>query len=204
LGAQKCHGANDAQGARTDIFWKETDTWALDCDGDAESSGDVCRGNAGPTAGRKAKRRKWWGRTDRILESKSFDSADDALSSTGQQVWTATASEADDFALDTIFLVGKGEADKGGGVEIEIEVGAGKAVVADEELDVLEQERGDSGLVLTVYPPGRHRKKKTRQIMVATAQLEMIAAARARLRKEYITMESGIGLTRAGGGSDLA
>jgi hypothetical protein len=60
----------------------------------------------------------------------------------------------------------------------------------------------DSGFGLTVYSPGRHRKQKARQIMSATAQLWVVAAARARTR-HHITMERGIGLTRLSGGSAL-
>jgi hypothetical protein len=57
-----------------------------------------------------------WGVLDRILQSRSFHLADGSLK--WAAVRAATASEADDCAADRFFLVGKGEADKDGGVEI--------------------------------------------------------------------------------------
>jgi hypothetical protein len=62
-----------------------------------------------------------------------------------------------------LFLVGKGGADKGSGVEIL--VGAGEHIEANvtrESLDVLEVGAvwQESGCGLTVYSLGRHRKKK--------------------------------------------
>jgi hypothetical protein len=63
-------------------------------------------------------------------------------------VGTATTSEADDFAADRVIMVRKGEADKGGGVEIGAETGTNiEAVVTHEELvdQVRNSAVGDGG-----------------------------------------------------------
>jgi hypothetical protein len=143
-GAQKCHGAPGPEGACTDILGEETDTRSLDADGNAERGGYLAGGHPGPAAGRKLVGRKW-GSTDRPVEAKSFDAADGALNRAARGA--TTASEANDFASDTVLLVGKGEADKGGGVQIG--VGAGdeiEAMVSHEELNVLEEKRAGFGL----------------------------------------------------------
>jgi hypothetical protein len=58
------------------------------------------------------------------VESETFDAPDYEVK------WAAlratTAAKTDDFASDTVFLVGEGETDEGGGVEIL--VGAGENV----------------------------------------------------------------------------
>jgi hypothetical protein len=44
------------------------------------------------------------------------------------------------------------------------------AVITHEELTSSRRNGQDSGLVLTVFSPGRHKKRKARQIMSATVQ----------------------------------
>jgi hypothetical protein len=51
----------------------------------------------------------------------------------GAALGAATEAQTDDFASDTVLLVGEGEADKGGGVEILARAGERiKAGLADE------------------------------------------------------------------------
>jgi hypothetical protein len=65
------------------------------------------------------------------------NAADDAVK--GAALGAVTEADTDDFASDTVPLVGEGEADKGGGIEILVRAGERiEASVSDKQLDILQ------------------------------------------------------------------
>jgi len=95
------------------------------------------------------------------------NSADNGLNRT--HVGVTTARQPNNFSTNSILLVGEGEGSKaclanllnGSGEKLD-------AGVTNEKLDVVEVEWGLD--ILSVYSPGRRRKKKAMMIMSAAAR----------------------------------
>ena len=121
-----------------------------------------------------------------------------------RQLKVPAVGEADNFSMDAIFLITERECGKCGYEELGIG-GCDKvqAFLPDKKLHILQLKGGrisDAGL--SVYSPGRSKKKKAKPIMSANAVVKGQCICRATTRMRRITI-TGTGLTLFGGGSSF-
>jgi len=138
--AEKGHGPGGAKGASRDIVGKETVSRTKQADGGTEEGREVGRGHSAEakseriTVGSK-------GLCGRGGSRAEVEEPTSGRRNRTEQGITA-APEADDFAADTIFLIGKFKSNKGGGKELG-RGGSGSAQTdrAQKQVDVAGAER---------------------------------------------------------------